>query len=126
MRIAVTGDRELITAARNLRSAVRSATFGRRARVVTANRVAAAARVEAPRRTGELARSTVAVAQGDTVEVVVQAAHGGPVHAGRKKGRRGGRMAPDPFVDRGIARAGDALEAELDRDLGTTFDRAGW
>lgn len=126
MNVTVTGDRELVAAARNLRAAVRGDAFGRRARVATANRVADAARVEAPRRTGELARSTVAVAQGDTVEVVVQAAHGGPVHAGRRKGRRGGRMAPDPFVDRAIAREGGRLEAELDRDLAAVFDRSGW
>lgn len=125
MRIVVTGDRELKAAAGKLRAAVGSG-FGRRGRVAAAERVADAARVEAPRRTGDLARSTVAVAQGDTVEVVVQAAHGGPVHAGRRKGRRGGRMAPDPFVDRAIAREGGRLEAELDRDLAAVFDRSGW
>lgn len=126
MKVKVTGDRELKAAAGKLRSAVGAAAFGRRARVATAERVADAARVEAPRRTGQLARSTVAVAQGDTVEVVVQAAHGGPVHAGRRKGRRGGRMAPDPFVDRAIAREGGRLEAELEQDLGRAFDAAGW
>ena len=125
MRIVVAGDRDLKAAAGKLRAAVGSG-FGRRGRVAAAERVADAARVEAPRRTGELARSTVAVAQGDTVEVVVQAAHGGPVHAGRRKGRRGGRMAPDPFVDRGIARAGDVLAVEVDRDLGRAFDASGW
>lgn len=126
MRIKVAGDRDLEAAAAKLRSAVGAGAFGRRARVATAERVAQAARVEAPRRTGVLARSTVAVAQGDTVEVVVQAAHGGPVHAGRKKGRRGGRMAADPFVDRAIAREGGRLEDELERDLGRAFDAAGW
>lgn len=123
-RVEVRGADEFRAAARRFSDGVSAASFLRQARVAGAERVADSARTEAPHRTGALARSIAADTRssGD-VEVVVQAAHGGPVHAGRGPGRRGGRMAPDPFLDRAIARTEGAYADELEDGLAALIDR---
>lgn len=122
--VRVEGTDEYVAAARRFADAVGSARFMHRPRVETADRVAAAARVEAPARTGALARSIGPRDEGGDVTVVVQAAHGGPVHAGRGPGRRGGRMAPNPFLDRALAKAEGRYVAALADELDEIITRA--
>lgn len=124
-RVEVDGADEYRAAARRFAGDVAASTFLRRGRVEGGERVADGARTEAPRRTGVLARSIAVDARtAGTVEVVVQAAYGGPVHDGRGPGRRGGPMAPDPFLDRGIDRAERVYADALEEDLVRAIDRA--
>lgn len=122
--VRVEGTDEYVAAARRFAGDVRSARFMRRPRVTTAARVAAAARVEAPARTGVLARSVVDRADGDAVTVTVGAAHGGPVHAGRGPGQRGGRMTPNPFLDRALVKAEGRYTADLEAELEAILERS--